>query len=100
MRVLAVDRDGRIIARHKQYGDVEQEGEFPWENIEDVPWLRDIHALELVQEAFDSGKTVVRRLEVDGQHRIVVLSRTSSDVLGRPVVIAVSSDAPSRRPHA
>ena len=100
VRVLAVDRDGRIIARHKQYGEVDQEGEFPWKNIEEVPWLRDIHALELVREAFDSGKTVVRRLEVDGQHRIVVLSRTTSDVLGRPVVIAVSSDAPSRHPHA
>ena len=96
VRVLAMDRDGRIIARHKQYGEVEQEGEVSWKNVEDVPWLRDIRALELVQEAFDSGKTVVRRLEVDGQHRIVVLSRTSSDVLGRPVVIAVSSDAPSR----
>jgi len=96
VRVLAVDRDGRIIARHKQYGEVEQEGEFPWKNIEDVSWLRDIRALDYVREAFDSGKTVVRRLEVDGQHRIVVLSRTSSDVLGRPVVIAVSSDAPGR----
>ena len=96
VRVMAVDRDGRIIARHKQYGEVEQEGEFPWKNIEDVPWLRDIHALDYVREAFDSGKTVVRRLEVDGQHRIVVLSRTTSSVLGRPVVIAVSSDAPGR----
>ena len=100
VRVLVVDRDGRIIARHKQYGDVEQEGEFPWENIEDVPWLRDIRALDYVREAFDSGKTVVRKLEVDGEHRIVVLSRTSSDILGRPVVIVVSSDSPSRRPHA
>ena len=100
VRVMAVDRDGRIIARHKQYGEVEQEGEFPWKNIEDVPWLRDIRALDYVREAFDSGKTVVRRLEVDGQHRIVVLSRTTSDVLGRPVVIAVSSDAPARRQHA
>ena len=94
VRVTVMDRDGRIIARHKQYGEVEQEGGFPWENIEDVPWLRDIHALDHVREAFDSGKTIVRRLEIDGQRRIVVLSRTSSDILGRPVVIAVSSDAP------
>ncbi|MBO7089250.1 MAG: hypothetical protein J6W70_05030 [Lentisphaeria bacterium] len=100
VRVTVMDRDGRIIARHKQYGEVEQEGEFPWKNVEDVPWLRDIRALELVREAFDSGKTVVRRLEVDGQHRIVVLSRTSSDLLGRPVVIAVSSDAPTRKSQA
>jgi hypothetical protein len=96
VRVTVMDRDGRIIARHKQYGEVEQEGEFPWESIEDVPWLRDIHALDYVREAFDSGKTIVRKLEIDGQRRIVVLSRTSSDVFGRPVVIAVSSDAPGR----
>lgn len=96
VRVTVMDRDGRIIARHKQYGEVEQEGEFPWENIEDVPWLRDIHALDHVREAFDSGKTIVRKLEIDGQRRIVVLSRTSSDILGRPVVIAVSSDSPGR----
>ena len=100
VRVIVVDRDGRIIARHKQYGEVEQEGEFPWKNIEEVPWLRDIRALDYVREAFDSGKTVVHRLEIDGQHRIVVLSRTSSDILGRPVVIAVSSDSPSSKSQA
>ena len=96
VRILVMDRDGRFLEYHKQYGEVEQKGEFPWKNIEDVPWLQGVGAIELIHEAFDSGKTVVRELEIDGEKRVVVLSCTTSDVFGRPAVIAVSSDSPDR----
>ena len=100
VRVLVTDREGRIIDYHMQFGEVEQKGEFLWKNINEVPWLRDIGADQVVREAFDSGKTLVREFEVDGEHRIVVLSSTPSDVFGRPAVIAVSSDSPSSKPQA
>ena len=100
VRVLVMDRDGRFLEYHKQYGEVEQKGEFPWKNIGDVPWLQNIGVLDIVREAFDTGKTVVREVEIEGERRIVVLSSTTSDVFGRPAVIAVSSDSPSRKPQA
>ena len=96
VRVLVTDRDGRIIEHHAPYGEVEQEGEFPWKNIDDVPWLKQSNALEIVQSVFDSGKTVVRELEIDDERRVVVLSRTPSDVLGRPAVITVSCSSPEQ----
>lgn len=94
VRVLVSDREGRIIDYHMQYGGVEQKGELLWKNISTVPWLQDTGLDEAVREAFDSGKTVVREFEVDGERRIVVLSRIPSDVLGRAAVVAVSSDTP------
>jgi len=97
VRVLVMDRDGRLLEYHRQYGEVEQKGEFPWKNIKDVPWLQGVGALEHVQEAFDTGKTIVREVEIDGERRVVVASRTPSDVFGRPAVIAVSSDSPGRQ---
>ncbi len=100
VRVLVTDREGRIIDYHMQFGDVEQKGEIPWRNINSVPWLQSIGAGEAVHEAFDTGKTFVREFEVDGERRVVVLSRIPSDVLGRAAVIAVSSDSPERKPQA
>jgi hypothetical protein len=94
VRVLVTDRDGRIIAHHNQYGELEQKGEFLWKNIGEVPWLQGTGAIKLVHDVFDSGKTVVRELEIDGERRVVVLARTPSDVFGRPAVIAVSSVSP------
>ena len=96
VRVMVMDRDGRIIEHHSQSGEVEQQGEFPWKNIADVPWLEPLNVLALVQSVFDSGKTVVRELEIDGERRVVVLSRTPSDVFGRPAVVVVSSGSPER----
>lgn len=96
VRVLVMDRTGRIIEYHPQSGDVEQQGGFPWENIADVPWLKPLNVLALVQSVFDSGKTVVQELEIDGERRVVVLSSTPSDVFGRPAVVAVSSGSPER----
>lgn len=100
VRVFVMDRDGRFLEYHKQYGEVEQVGEFPWKNINDVPWLRNIGAGMAVCEAFDSGKTVVREFVIDGERRVVVLSSTPSDVFGKPAVIAVSSDFPEQKPQA
>ena len=100
VRVLVTDREGRIIDYHMQYGEVEQKGEIPWRNINSVPWLQSIGAGKAVREAFDSGKTVVREFEVDGERRVVVLSRIPSDILGRAAVIAVSSDSPEQKPQA
>lgn len=100
VRVLVTDREGRIIDYHMQYGEVEQKGELLWKNINEVPWLRDIGAGEAVREAFDTGKTVVREFEVDGERRVVVLSSTPSDVFGRAAVVAVSSDVPQQKPQA
>lgn len=97
VRILVMDRDGRFLEYHKQYGEVEQKGDFPWENIADVPWLQGLGVLDIVHEAFDSGKTVVRELEIDGERRVVVLSCTTSEIFGRPAVIAVSSDSPGRQ---
>jgi len=97
VRILVMDRDGRFLEYHKQYGEVGQKGDFPWKNIADVPWLQGLGVLDIVQEAFDSGKTVVRELEIDGERRVVVLSCTTSDIFGRPAVIAVSSDAPGKQ---
>lgn len=95
-RVLVMDREGRIIAHHSQYGELEQNAEFLWKNIGEVPWLQTIGAIKIVREVFDSGKTVVHELEIDGERRVVVLARTPSDVFGRPAVIAVSSISPER----
>ena len=100
VRILVMDRDGRFLEYHKQYGEVEQMGEFPWKNIQDVPWLQGVGVLDIVQEAFDSGKTIVRELEINGEPRVVVMSCTTSDVFGRPAVIAVSCDSPDRKPQA
>lgn len=96
VRVLVMDRDGRIIEHHNQSGEVEQKGEFPWKSIDEVPWLKALDALGLVQSVFDSGKTVVRELEIDGERRVVVLSTTPSGVFGRPAVIVVSSSSPEQ----
>ena len=96
VRVLVMDRDGRLLEYHRQYGEVEQKGEFPWKNIKDVPWLQGLGLLQSVQEAFDTGKTVVREVVIEGERRAVVLSRTESNVFGRPAVIAVSSDTPKK----
>jgi len=100
VRVLVTDREGRIIDYHMQFGDVEQKGELLWKNINEVPWLRDAGIGKAVREAFDSGKTIVRAFEIDGEPRVVVLSSTTWDVFGRPVVIAVSSDSPQQEPLA
>ena len=96
VRVLTTDREGRIIDYHMQFGELEQKGDLLWKNINEVPWLRDIGMDRAVREAFDSGKTIVREFEVDGERRTVVLSSTPSDVFGRPAVIAVSSISPER----
>lgn len=93
-RVLTTDREGRIIDYHMQFGELEQKGELLWKNINEVPWLRDIGMDRAVREAFDSGKTIVREFEVDGERRTVVLSSTPSDVFGRAAVVAVSCDTP------
>ena len=100
VRVLVTDREGRIIDYHMQYGEMEQKGELLWKNIRSVPWLQDIGADDAVREAFDTGKTVVREFVVDGECRVVVLSRIPSDVLGHAAVIAVSSDRPEHKPRA
>lgn len=94
VRVLVTDREGRIIDYHMQYGEMTQTGEIPWRNINSVPWLQDIDAGKAVREAFDTGRTIIREFEVDGERRVVVLSSTPSDVFGRAAVIAVSSDMP------
>jgi len=94
VRVLVTDREGRIIDYHMQYGEMTQTGEVPWRNINSVPWLQDIDAGKVVREAFDSGRTIVREFEIDGERRVVVLSSTPSDVFGRAAVVAVSSDSP------
>jgi len=96
VRVIVMDRDGRLLEYHPQYGEVDRKGEFPWTNIADVPWLQGLGLLESVHEAFDTGKTVVREVVVEGERRVVVFSRTESDVFGRPAVIAVSSDSPKK----
>ena len=93
-RVLVTDREGRIIDYHMQFGGVEQKGELLWKNINEVPWLRDIGMDRAVREAFDSGKTIVREFEIDGERRVVVLTSTPSDVFGRAAVVAVSNDTP------
>ncbi|MBP5585533.1 MAG: hypothetical protein J6Y92_04175 [Lentisphaeria bacterium] len=100
VRVLVTDREGRIIDYHMQFGDVEQKGELLWKNINEVPWLRDIGMDRAVREAFDSGKTIVREFDIDGEPRVVVLARTPSDVFGRAAVVAVSSDSPQNKPQA
>ena len=100
VRVFVMDRDGRFMEYHKQYGEVEQVGDFPWKNINEVPWLQDIGAGKAVREAFDSGKTIVREFEIDGERRVVVLTSTPSDVFGRAAVVAVSSDLPQHKPQA
>ena len=94
VRVLVTDREGRIIDYHMQYGEMTQTGEIPWRNINSVPWLQDIDAGKAVREAFDTGRTIIREFEVDGERRVVVLSSTPSDVFGRAAVVAVSSDTP------
>ena len=96
VRVIVLDRDGRLLEYHRAYDEVERIGEFPWSNIEDVPWLRGRGVLQAVQGVFDSGKKSVIEFVVEGQRRVVVLSRTESDVFGRPAVIAVSSNSPSQ----
>ena len=100
VRVLVTDREGRIIDYHMQYGEMEQAGEIPWRNISSVPWLQDIDAGKAVREAFDTGRTIVREFEVDGERRVVVLFSTPSDVFGRAAVVAVSSDSPQNKPQA
>ncbi len=100
VRVLVTDREGRIIDYHLQYGEMEQTGEIPWRNIATVPWLQDIDAGKAVREAFDTGRTIVREYEIDGERRIVVLTSTPSDVFGRAAVVAVSSDSPQQKPQA
>lgn len=100
VRVLVTDREGRIIDYHMQFGEVEQKGEIPWRNINSVPWLQAVDAGRAVREAFDTGRTIIREFEIDGERRTVVLSRIPSDVLGRAAVIAVSSDSPERKPQA
>ena len=99
VRIIVMDRDGRLLEYHRPYGEVERVGEFPWKNIGDVPWLRGLGILEAVHEVFDSGKTAVREFVVEGERRMVVFSRTESDVFGRPAVIAVSSHSPDRDAH-
>ena len=96
VRVLVTDREGRIIDYHMQYGEMTLTGEIPWRNIATVPWLQNIDAGKAVREAFDTGRTIVREYEIDGERRVVVLSSTPSDVFGRAAVIAVSSDSPQR----
>ena len=98
-RVLVTDREGRIIDYHMQFGEVEQKGELLWKNINEVPWLRDAGIGVAVREAFDSGKTIVREFDIDGECRVVVLSSTPSDVFGRAAVVAVSSDSPQHNPQ-
>lgn len=100
VRVLVADREGRIIDYHMQYGEMTQTGEIPWRNINSVPWLQDIDAGKAVREAFDTGRTIIREFEVDGERRVVVLSSTPSDVFGRAAVVAVSSDTPQNKPQA
>ena len=94
--IIVMDRDGRLLEYHRPYGEVESVGKFPWNNINDVPWLQGLGILETVHEVFDSGKKSVREIVVRGEPRIVVFSRTESDVFGRPAVIAVSSDKPAK----
>ena len=94
VRVIVMDRDGRLLEYHRPYGEVERVGEFPWNNIKDVPWLQGLGIIETVHHVFDSGKTSVRELIVHGERRVVVFSRTESGVFGRPAVIAVSSHSP------
>lgn len=96
-RVLVTDREGRIIDYHMQFGEVEQMGELLWKNINEVPWLRETGIGKSVREAFDSGNTIVREFEIDGERRVVVLTSTPSDVFGRPAVVAVSSDVPQQQ---
>ena len=100
VRVLVTDREGRIIDYHMQYGEVAQTGDLPWRNINSVPWLQAVDAGRAVREAFDTGRTIVREYEIDGERRVVVLSSTPSDVFGRAAVIAVSSDVPQNQPQA
>lgn len=100
VRVLVTDREGRIIDYHMQYGEMEQTVEVPWRNITSVPWLQNIDAGKAVREAFDTGRTIVREYEIDGERRVVVLTSTPSDVFGRAAVIAVSSDTPQQKPQA
>ena len=100
VRVLVTDREGRIIDYHMQYGEVEQKGELLWKNINEVPWLQNIDAGKAVREAFDTGRTIVREYEIDGERRVVVLSSTPSYVFGRAAVVAVSSDSPQQKPQA
>ena len=95
VRIIVMDRDGRLLAYHRPYGEVESVGEFPWKNINDVPWLRGLGIGEAVREVFDSGKKAVCEIVVQGERRVVVFSRTETDVFGRPAVIAVSSDSPA-----
>ena len=99
VRIIVMDRDGRLLEYHKPYGEVERVGAFPWKNINDVPWLRGLGIGEAVREVFDSGKKCVRELVVEGSPRVVVFSRTESTVFGRPAVIAVSSDSPAKDAH-
>lgn len=99
VRVIVMDRDGRLLEYHGPYGDVERVGNFPWNNIKDVPWLRGLGIIETVHEVFDSGKKTVREIVVQGERRVVVFSRTESGVFGRPAVIAVSSDSPAGDAH-
>ncbi len=100
VRVLVTDREGRIIDYHMQYGEMEQAAEIPWRNIATVPWLQDIDAGKAVREAFDTGRTIVREYEIDGERRVVVLTSTPSDVFGRAAVVVVSSDSPQNKPQA
>ena len=99
VRIIVMDRDGRLLEYHKPCGEVERVGAFPWNNINDVPWLRGLGIGETVREVFDSGKKCVREFVVEGSPRVVVLSRTETDVFGRPAVIAVSSDTPAKDAH-
>ena len=99
VRIIVMDRDGRLLEYHKTYGEVEHVGEFPWNNIKDVPWLQGLGIIETVHHVFDSGKTSVRELIVNSERRVVVFSRTESGVFGRPAVIAVSSDSPAGDAH-
>lgn len=96
VRIIVMDRDGRLLEYHRPYGEVESVGKFPWNNINDVPWLQGLGILETVHEVFDSGKKSVREIVVRGEPSVVVFSRTESDVFGRPAVIAVSSDKPAK----
>lgn len=95
-RVLTTDREGRIIDYHMQFGELERQGELLWKNINEVPWLQDVGMDRAVREAFDSGKTIIREFEIDGERRTVVLSSTPSGVFGRPAVVAVSCISPER----
>ena len=100
VRIIVMDRDGRLLEYHRPYGEVERVGSFPWKNIADVPWLQGLGIPEAVSEVFDSGKTTVREYVVRGERRVVVLSRTETDVFGRPAVVAVSSDSPANGAQA